>query len=101
MKGCSGAGSEAGPLTSESCGNRVTNAMKSSQPALRLMGLGERWLRTLAPSLSAFTSSNMVPAGKKGHLGTGLAFDGENTIGPLDKLGEGQDCSEGGRQLHG
>lgn len=55
--------SRAGPLTSESWGKRVTNAMKSSQPALRLMGLGERSLSTLAPSLSALTSSNMVSAG--------------------------------------
>lgn len=48
-------------LTSDSCGKSVTNAMKSSQPALRPIGLVVPRLRTVAPSLSALTSSNIVP----------------------------------------
>lgn len=75
--------------------------MNSSQPALRLMGLGERSLKTLAPSLRAFTSSNMVPARKEGQMLKGCGFDGEYTIGPLDKLGEGQDGGERGGELYG
>ena len=40
----------------------MTKVMKSSQPALRLMGLEELFFRELAPSLRALTSSNMVSA---------------------------------------
>lgn len=40
----------------------MTKAINSSQPALRLMGLDDCSLRASAPSLRAFTSSNIVPA---------------------------------------
>lgn len=49
-------------LTSDSWGNSVTNAMNSSHPAFRLIGFGTRFFNTSAPSLSAWTSSNIVPA---------------------------------------
>ena len=55
-------------LTSDSCGKRVTNAINSSHPALRLMGFGERLLSSSAPSLRACTSSNIVPASDCPHL---------------------------------
>lgn len=55
-------------LTSDSCGNRVTNAIKSSHPALRLIGFCERRLSSSAPSFKACTSSNMVPASNCPHL---------------------------------
>ena len=48
--------------TSDSWGKVVTKATKSSQPALRLMGFGAWYFKISAPSLSAPTSSNIVPA---------------------------------------
>ena len=51
-------------LTSDSWGKSVTKAIKSSHPAFRLIGLDACSLRVSAPSLRAFTSSNIVPAGE-------------------------------------
>ena len=42
----------------------MTKAIKSSHPAFRLIGLDVCSLRASAPSLRAFTSSNIVPAGE-------------------------------------
>lgn len=54
-------------LTSDSCGNRVTKAMNNSQPAFRLMGLGDLRFSSSAPSFNAWTSSNIVPASNCRH----------------------------------
>ena len=40
----------------------MTNAINSSQPAFILIEFEDRVFRTSAPSLSALTSSNIVPA---------------------------------------
>lgn len=49
-------------LTSASCVDSVTNAMKSSQPAFRLIEFVSFSFNSRAPSLRVLASSNMVPA---------------------------------------
>ena len=49
-------------LTVASWGKSVTNAMNNSQPAFKLIGLAVLRFKVSAPSLSALTSSNIVPA---------------------------------------
>lgn len=48
--------------TTDSWGNKVTNAINNSQPAFRLIALEDCFLNASAPSLRALTSSNIVPA---------------------------------------
>lgn len=40
----------------------MTKAIKSSQPAVRLIGLAVSFFNSSAPFLSSLTSSNIVPA---------------------------------------